>query len=296
MNENIYQCDLNEVKDFLLQSVSAVSPQDGTQWLREKSSAIFSQKEFYLAFSAAPRFVGKEKLHFSSQRLEEANFLRKNWNPTLYTVDRAARIIFLLSYFRENDSAFVQSVRSLITSADIAELAAIYSSLPLLPFPEEFVLLAAEGVRSNMRDVFDAIALENPYPADFFSENAWNQLVLKAIFINRPLFRIIGIDERVNKSLCDTLIDYVHERWAAGRTVTPELWRCVVPFVDEKNITDIHKLAMSNNILEQKAAALVCTQCNFPEAKKNLITLQNENLNDSFSWNALGKEILTLNP
>ena len=296
MNENIYQCDLSKVKDFLLQSVSAVSPQDGTQWLKEKSSVISSQKEFYVAFSSAPRFVGKEKLQANPQLFAEANSLRKNWNPTSYTTDRAARIIFLLSYFRENDSAFVQSVRSLISSADIAELAAIYSSLPLLPFPEEFVLLAAEGVRSNMRDVFDAIALENPFPADFFSENAWNQLVLKAIFINRPLFRITGIDERVNKSLCDTLIDYVHERWAAGRTITPELWRCIVPFVDEKNIEDVHKLALSNNIFEQQAAALVCTQCNFPEAKKILITLQNENPSDSFSWNALGKELLALNP
>jgi hypothetical protein len=295
MNENIYQCDLNEIKDFLFHQIAAVSSPDGMQWLKEKCTHTLSQKEFYLAFSAAPRFVGKERLRCNEVALQKTFSLRKGWNPLLYNADRAARIILLLSHVHETNATFLKTLHTLLSSADSSEQVAIYSSLALLPFPEEFVLLAAEGVRSNMRDVFDAIALENPFPADFFSENAWNQMVLKAIFINRPLFRMYDIDVRVNPSLAATLIDYVHERRAANRTITPELWRCVVPFVDEKNIADIQKLALSTDPLERKAATLVCSQSNFPEVKKILHDLCSEMAVNSLSWDSIGKEFTSLN-
>ena len=55
-------------------------------------------------------------------------------------------------------------------------------------------------------------------------------MILKAIFIERPLYKIYGLDKRMNKPLAEMLVAYVNERWAAGRDVTPELWRLVVPF------------------------------------------------------------------
>jgi hypothetical protein len=139
----------------------------------------------------------------------------------------------------------------------MGEQVALYSALPLLPYPEEFVSRAAEGVRTNMRDVFDAVVLQNPFPAGFFSEEQWNQMVLKAVFTSRPLYTICGIDDRCNARLAEMLLDFAHERWAAGRKVTPELWRCVAPYVTERNSADIQKLSESPDELEQLAAALV---------------------------------------
>jgi hypothetical protein len=78
----------------------------------------------------------------------------------------------------------------LFGTADVGEQTALYLSLPLLPYAASFKHRASEGIRTNMTVVFNAIALDNPYAAEFMEEAAWNQLVLKAIFVGSPLHRI----------------------------------------------------------------------------------------------------------
>ena len=61
-------------------------------------------------------------------------------------------------------------------------------------------------------------------------------MVLKALFVGSELGPIAGLDDRANPELARILIDYARERWAAGRPVTPELWRPVMPFADDREI------------------------------------------------------------
>jgi hypothetical protein len=112
---------------------------------------------------------------------------------------------------------------------------ALYQSLPIMPYPKELTQRAAEGVRSNITSVFDAVAHHNPYPADYMDDDAFNQIVLKALFVGSPLYKIQGLDRRANRKLAKMLIEYAHERWSAGRVISPELWRPVGPFIDEKH-------------------------------------------------------------
>lgn len=107
---------------------------------------------------------------------------------------------------------------------------ALCLALPLLPHPEQHRERAAEGVRSNMTAVLAAVALRNVYPAEQFDDPAWNQMVLKAAFEGLPFRTIYGLDERANPTLSRMLVDNAHERWAADRPVSPELWRPVGPF------------------------------------------------------------------
>jgi hypothetical protein len=117
-----------------------------------------------------------------------------------------------------------------------------------------------------MTAVFQAIALHNPYPARQFDEAAWNQLVLKAIFVDCPLHPIYGLDERVNSTLARILIDYVHERWAAKRRVTPELWRLVAPFITTLTLNDLETALSRGDRIQQDAVALACSKSNLPAA------------------------------
>ena len=96
---------------------------------------------------------------------------------------------------------------------------ALYSALPVLAYPEDWQFQATEGVRNNIGDVQSAIMLNNPYPADYLDELAWNQLVMKAFFTGKDITQITGLQERKNARLTHILTDYAAERRAAGRSL-----------------------------------------------------------------------------
>lgn len=256
---------------FLRQLLQPRASSEGLSWLEERLRAYQQTghgRTFFLTFSAVPRYLGKAGLHLSPDEARDAGALRPGFNPDGWTVDRLARIWLLLHLPAENPGYLEQVMTMLFDHADLGEAVALYSSLPLLPCPELFVRRAAEGVRSNMTAVFDAVALDNPYAADYFDEGAWNQLVLKAAFLDRPLFRIYGLDRRSNRQLAEIVSDYAHERWAAGRPVSPELWRLVAPFSGERYLSDIQRLLQSEDTLENQAGALLCAASAEPKLQK----------------------------
>ena len=81
-------------------------------------------------------------------------------------------------------------------------------------------------------------------------------MVLKALFIDSQLWPIQGLDQRANAELASILCDYAHERWAAKRPVTPELWRCVGPFATGSMVDDLYRVISSDDVLEQQAGLL----------------------------------------
>jgi hypothetical protein len=102
--------------------------------------------------------------------------------------------------------------------------------------------------------VFEAVALDNPYPAEFFSEAQFNQLLLKCLFVESPLVRVWGIDGRVNLNLARMLCDYAQERRAASRPVSPELWRCVGPVATAEMLPLLQRVVNEGQPREKLAA------------------------------------------
>lgn len=295
----MYQADINAGKAFLKVLLERSTTDQGMEWLTQKMELLGSEtardKDLYLAFSAAPRIAGKEKLQLTDADLEQANAIRRGFNPSHWTTDQAARALLLLSLPAHNADAYVKKVETLFGTADMGELVALYGSLPLLPHPDRFKKRAAEGVRTNMGDVYEAVALDTPYPAEFMEEAPWNQLVLKTLFVGKPLCRIYGLEERSNAKLARMLTDYAHERWAAGRPVSPELWRPVGPFINEDNFKDIQKLFSQPNELEREAAALACAQSSYKPAKELLDAhpdLKHKIENGELNWSLIGSKAL----
>jgi hypothetical protein len=155
----------------------------------------------------------------------------------------------------------------LTRTADLAELVAFYRALALLPVSKDLTRRAAEGLRSGMKPVFEAVAHRNPYPREAFDQDAWNQMVLKALFIGSELSPIQGLDERVNPELSVMLIDYAHERWAAQRTISIELWRGLGRHVDDRGLATLERLLASADPRNQVAAVLALKACNHPRAR-----------------------------
>ena len=205
-------------------------------WLSNKQANIAqnaAERTLFTAFSAVSRYLGKEKLNLSTSELQAAERLILGWQPRDWTTDRIGRIILILSFPHDDADKYVATLDKIFAAADVSEAIALYQSLPLLPHPERFKLRAAEGIRTNMTSVFNAVAWYNPYPAEYLDELAWNQMVLKALFVGSALNPIYGLKLRNNRQLSQMLIDYARERLAAKRTVSEELWELAAPFNPE---------------------------------------------------------------
>jgi hypothetical protein len=244
-------------------------------WVRDRQAVIRlgDKKGLYLAFGMAPRKVGKSALGLTEEELSAANDVRPGWNPRGWNVDQATRTVFLLSLPPMEPAALTAILDQLFATGEMGELVAMYQSLPLLPHPTAHVLRAAEGIRTNIKAVFCAVAHQNPYPAEQFSEDQWNQMVLKCQFIGVPMSPIAGLDQRANASLSSMVVDFVHERWAAKRPIAPDMWRCVGPHADARGLADLEKVLTTGSPAERSAAALALSQCPDPSAKAILATV-----------------------
>ena len=203
----------------------------GVAWYREMLRAVAAtdaEQQLVRAIGLAPRKLGKSDLELGADDLEAADRLRPGFDPYGWSIDQAARISFILACPRP----IADTLERLLRTADLGESVACYRGFAIFPEPGRLLTRAGEAVRSAIKPVFEAIAHRNPYPREQFAQDAWNQMVLKALFIGSALAPIQGLDERANGELARMLIDYARERWAARRPVSPELWRCVRPFAD----------------------------------------------------------------
>jgi hypothetical protein len=232
-------------------------PAEAACWLRTQCDQLCrggSERDFNLAISLAPRKLGKADLALGPRDLAAADAARPGWDPRGWSVDQAGRLLLLLVR-GETGAAFAARLRGLLAAADLGETITFLRGLPLYPDPALHLGRAHEGVRSGMRPVFEAVAHNNPYPAEMFDESGWNQLVLKALFIESTLAPIRDLDGRANPTLMRMLCDYAHERWAAGRLVSPELWRCVGPWADAAARDDLTRVLHHGDAAEREAAA-----------------------------------------
>lgn len=236
-------------------------------WLLGKIDRVTnlkSARELFISFSLSGSKLQDRQIQWDT---EDNSSLAQFFSDRGATALELGRMT-LLTLAIESDSAFfVPKVQQLLQIADSKELITILKYLMILPESEKFKNAAVEALRTNIADVFDAIALDNPYPAEYFNEQQWNQMYLKAAFMQRDLGRILGIELRANKELARIISDYAHERWAASRDIDPKIWRPVSNFVEGAVLKDIKRLFESPNPSENKAAALVCYHSALAETK-----------------------------
>jgi len=267
-------------------------PGDAAQWL--KSSAQWlrdggGDKDLYMSVSLVPRKIGKADLGLSAAELGQATAARPGWDPREWSLDQAARVYLMLAAGSDG-ATFSRQLDQLCATADVGELVAFYRGLPLYPDQPRHVLRAAEGVRTNMKAVFQAVAHRNPYPSEQLAEPAWNQMVLKALFIGIILDPIVGLDRRANPALARMLCDYAHERWAAGRPISPELWRCVGPHARGDMLADLRRVLEKGTDPERAAAALALSTSPDPAASGLLWAYPELSVavsNHKISWQAI---------
>jgi len=288
--------DVNKIKKLINEWLNKRIEEDAVKWINSTAENLKNNAEdweFFSSFSAVPRHTGKDKLELTEEERQKASEVRTGWDLSEWTLDQLGRTFLLLSIAGRDKIEFLEKLEKLFISSDMSEAIALYQSLPVLPYPNELKERAAEGIRSNITTVFNAVALRNPYPADYLDEGAWNQLVLKALFVGSPLYLIQGIDRRSNKKLAEMLVEYAHERWSAGREVSPELWRPVGHFLNEDSIKDVEKVLNHPDDIQKKAAVLALS-ASAHEAVEELIKeyqkLVNTVKDEHITWQGIGKQ------
>jgi hypothetical protein len=195
-----------------------------------------SDRALGVAIGLAPRRLGKADLSLTAAELAQAEALRPGLDLSDWSIDQLARVALMAASHRGDDSVFAARFDSFCRTAEVNELIALYRGLPIYPNAALMEPRAREAVRSGMKPVFEAVAHRNPYPRETFSQDAWNQMVVKALFMGSTLWPIQGLDQRANRGLARMLVGLAQERWAAQRLVSGEMWRCVAPHADSEGI------------------------------------------------------------
>ncbi len=246
--------------DILSQNTSETEK----SWLQNNS--VSNPLELMTAFVACPRFLSKKIVSVDAIRAQQLADSLPGFSVEDWSLVRLARVWLLTHLDPSDKDAYIKSITTLFDTAELNELVALYSALPILAYPENWLFRATDAVRSNMGFVFDAIAMRNPYPAHNFNEPAWNQLVMKTIFNDKPIHFLYGLEEKRNQNLAQILSDFAHERWAAGRSVAPQVWRLITPFMDDALVDDMKHLLESKYEENRQVAAICCIESGYQPA------------------------------
>jgi hypothetical protein len=247
------------VDDWISRAASA----SALSWFRDTVEQIrqtHGGDTLAVAIGLAPRRLGKADLPLTPDDTARASALRPGLDPFGWSVDQAARIAFTVASYTGDDAAFAAWFDGFSATAELNELIALCRGLPVYPAAPLLEPRAREAIRSGMKPVFEAVAHRNPYPVECFSEDAWNQMVVKAFFIGSNLWPIQGLDRRCNPRLARMLVDLAQERWAAGRLVSGEVWRCVAPHADSEGIAALVHAFEAGAEKERLAVALALQQ------------------------------------
>jgi hypothetical protein len=207
--------------DELLQRLRARVGGDSIRWLDDAVDRVRRDATTLAGlFPAVGRKVGRQRLD-TEDRPSESEPGVHDW-----TVDDAGRALLLLA---AGDAVWGE-LTDLYRFGDAAERRGVLRSLHLLPPPDEAgpdvgLELVDDAVRTN--DPRLLAAALGPYALARLSEDAFNQAILKCVFVGVPLDGLPGVAQRATPSLARMLAAYARERVAAGRDVPPDVWPLV---------------------------------------------------------------------
>ncbi|MET7030174.1 EboA domain-containing protein [Sediminicola luteus] len=263
---------------------------DHLKWMEGKIDSIIedkSSKDLYLTYSLMASKINPIPLDkMPSGENKVVQYLEAQ-NANLLQI---GRVYLLIRVLEADENFFFNKVENIIQVSDTGELETFLKFLVLMPNSGNYRNVAVEALRTNIATIFDAISLNNPYPSMFFNDQQWNQMYLKAAFMERDLSLITDIEARANKDLVRIISDYAHERWAASRKVDPYFWRPVGRFLNDTLVEDMNRLFLSEDEKENMAAALACSISENPKAKallENYPQIKNKLDQGLISWSKI---------
>jgi hypothetical protein len=213
------------IEAVLLRGIRAGAGAPAVEWIERAVAHVTGggMDDLLDAYTQASRWLGRSLLALGA---EDARFARTSAGTAFerWTIEDAGRLLLLLA--RRDASSrdgFVEEAVICFDRSDAREQQSWLRGVALLPAPDRFLPQAVDACRTNILPLFESVACENPYPAAFFPDLNFNQMVLKALFNGVALVRVVGLAGRLNPALARMAADYAAERRAAGRTVPADI-------------------------------------------------------------------------
>jgi hypothetical protein len=144
-----------------------------------------------------------------------------------WTVTDAARIILLAEIFSFNFFSTNELFQLCYRYSDGGERTSLLKGLPLLELKDQSINFLIDVARTNSLEIFSALVYKNPWVAVKFPVSAYNQIVLKSLFMGVNIIHLEGLRAARNSELGRMTADYVQERLDAGREIPESSWLAV---------------------------------------------------------------------
>ena len=197
---------------------------DGLEWLAATADDVARDPAAVrTAFPSVGRKLGREPL----DPQEDPDDVHA------WTVDDAGRTLLLAALGERAE----EELADLYRYGDAAERRGVLRALAYLPVGGRALELAEDAIRSN--DTRLIAAALGPYATAHLDDAAYDQAVLKCVFVGVPIAPLDGLPERVTPDGARMLAAFVHERVAAGRDVPGEVWEVIDRYPPQEHIAAI---------------------------------------------------------
>ena len=223
----------------LTAALEARARPEGLEWLREMSAAVAADPTALRSrFPMVGRKVGREPLDPAADAAD----------VHAWTIDDAARTLLLIAAGAGAEGELAELYRY----GDAAERRGILRALPYLELEDRGLYLVDDAVRTN--DTRLIAAALGPYATEHLPDAAYDQAVLKCVFVGVPVTGLDGIPARVTPDGARMLGAFVHERVAAGRDVPAEVWTVIDRYPPAEEIAAIER-ERESEFEDRRAAA-----------------------------------------
>lgn len=211
----------------------------GLDWLRDVTDRLRDQPEAIRAcFPEVGRRLGRAPLDPDADTAD----------VHAWSIDDAARVLLLTAL----GAAAEDELADLYCFGDAAERRGVLRALPYLPLADRGLPLVEDAIRTN--DTRLIAAALGPYASEHLPDDAYDQALVKCVFVGVPILALDGVPTRVTREGARMLAAFVLERVAAGRDVPPEVWTVIDRAAPEGEIAAIQR-ELASPFDDRRAAA-----------------------------------------